>query len=735
MKESPVHPREVADKTKKENLSRALDLALSLESDAVRLNTQTFNTNRYRAIAQIDDYEALKDRARAVKEESIRQLPHLVELLTNAIRRRGGNVFFAETKQEAVRYVQEVCRSQGARLVVKAKSITSEEIGLNQALEADHIEVAETDLAEFILQVSKEQPSHSVAPAIHRSRERISKLFKEHFKTEKALDTGEQLTEFARDILREKFLSADVGISGANMISAAEGAILLVESEGNIRLTTHLPAVHIAIAGIEKIVPTRKDFGTFIELLAASATGQPLSTYTNILEPPLPLPVLNLNGRSDTQREFHLVLLDNGRMKLREDDDLRETLYCIRCGACMNVCANFQAVGGHAFGGECYTGGIGGAWTVATTGSLQAGRFADLCTGCSRCVPNCPVRINIPGLNTVIKQRLLDAGEGSLQKEFFGRFSTLAKLASVIPGFVNRMNTLAISKAALSRIFGIEKRRSLPSFARKTLRRQYRAYRKTTQAGVETPAAGRKLILFADVFTQYNNPDVGMAVVRVFEKLGLPVELGKVLDDGRAALSQGLVPSARKSAHRVATYLGSLILSGYDILFAEPSVLAMVRQEYRTLIHGGAFDARVPEHCYDPIEYLNLMIAEGKLGEEALRGRIRKTATKVFYHGHCQMKSIGIGSSTPEFLEKLGFTVAVSTAECCGMAGSFGYKSQYYELSKNVGKDLAREIISSVGTSGGTAILASGTSCREQIGGEVGGHIIHPIQFLDEILS
>ena len=409
MQQSQVHPRDVANKAVKENLSRAVDMALSLENAALRLNTQSFNSNRYKALGRLQDYESLKDEARQIKGESIRDLPQLIDAVTIAVRNRGGNVFLAATKEDAVNYVREVCRSHHARLVVKAKSITSEEIELNAALEADHIAVAETDLAEFILQVSHEQPSHIVAPAIHRSRERISQLFKENFKTEKPLETGEQLTAFARDILRDKFLSADIGITGANLVSANEGAIFSIESEGNIRLTTHLPAIHIAIAGIEKLVPRKEDFGPFIELLAASGTGQPLTSYTNVLEPPLPLPVLNLNGRSDTRREFHLVLVDNGRMAMRADRDLREALYCIRCSACMNVCANFQAVGGHAFGGECYTGGIGGAWTIGTTGDLAKGRFAELCTGCSRCIPNCPVRIDIPRLNTVIKQRLLDA--------------------------------------------------------------------------------------------------------------------------------------------------------------------------------------------------------------------------------------------------------------------------------------------------------------------------------------
>jgi iron-sulfur cluster protein len=736
MTKPATHPRDVADKSPKENLYRAIDLALSVESDAVRLNTQTFNANRYTAVGRLNDYEELKDRARAIKEEAIRRLPELVEQLTRTITARGGRVFYARTKHDAVGYVREVCTSHGVKLAVKAKSITTEEIELNRALEADGIEVAETDLAEFILQVSKEQPSHIVAPAIHRSRERISELFKEHFRTDQSLETGEQLTEFARDILREKFLAADIGISGANLVAAEEGTLLLVESEGNIRLTTHLPAVHVAVVGVEKIIPSRRDFGTFIELLAASATGQPLSTYTNILEPPLPLPVLNLNGRSDTTREFHLVLVDNGRMRMREDEGLRDALYCIRCSACMNVCANFQAVGGHAFGGECYTGGIGGAWTVGTSGSLAKGRFAELCTGCSRCIPNCPVKIDIPRLNTTIKNRLLETGEPSLQKQFFGRFSTLAKLAALFPGFANAAGSLRVSKALLETVVGVDKRRAIPRFAPRTLEQEYAASsRQGDRRGAPGHKEKKKLLLFPDVYTNYNNPRVGMATVSVFRKLGLPVTLGRVMEDGRSALSQGLVQSATKSAQAAAAYLGDVADAGFDVLFAEPSVLAMVRQDWKTLLGDDVLFKKLRARSFDPLEYLNRMIDAGELDVRSLKERITKPAPQLFYHGHCQMKSLGIGLETPTFFRALGFTVEVSSVECCGMAGSFGYKKQYYEVSKNVGRDLEKQIDRVLLRFPDTVIVASGTSCREQIGADVPRGAVHPMEFLDTILQ
>ena len=731
MNESHIHPKEVANKSSKENLYKALDLALTVESDAVHLNTSTFNTNRYKAVARLDDYDSLKDRARRIKEESISNLPSLIEMLTKTIESRGGKVFYAKSKNEASSYVKDVCKSHDAKLVVKAKSITSEEIELNHILEEENIEVAETDLAEFILQVSKEQPSHIVAPAIHRSRERISKLFKENFNTDKPLDTGEQLTEFARDILRQKFLSADIGISGANLVAAEEGTILLVESEGNIRLTTHLPAVHIAIVGIEKIISSKKDFGTFIELLAASGTGQPLSSYTNILEPPLKLPIHNLNNREDKEREFHLVLVDNGRMQMRNDSVLKEALYCIRCSACMNVCANFQTVGGHAFGGECYTGGIGGAWTAGTSGKLENARFAELCTGCSRCVPNCPVRIDIPGLNTEIKNRLIKAGEPSFQKKFFGNFSKLAQIASITPTISNWVSNLKASRMLFDKLIGFEKKRPMPAFANKTLVEQYEQHKKLSALLTNEKLLAKKVMLFSDVYTNYNNPQVGMAAVKVFEKLGIPITISKVMEDGRAAQSQGLIESASKSAQAVSFYLEKIIDDGYEVIFTEPSVLAMMRYDYKKLISNESLFEKLKSNCFDPVEYINKLIDNSILDSEELKRFITIDDKKIFYHGHCQMKSIGIGNETPEFFDRLGIIMDVSTVECCGMAGSFGYKKAYYDLSKKVGGYLGKEIKNSEAQN----ILASGTSCREQISDEICKKVSHPIEFLEKILT
>ncbi len=394
-------------------------MTLDVQSAAVRHNTQTFNRNRYTATALIADYDELKDRARQIKENAIANLPELLQRLEASVHANGGHFYLAKTAADANQYIRDVLVRHEAKLVVKGKSITSEEIKLNHAIEAAGITVAETDLAEFILQVADEQPSHIIAPALHYSRERITALFKRKFTTDLPLDTGEELTKFAREKLREQFIAADAGISGANLIAADSGSLMLVESEGNIRMTMTLPSLHIAIAGIEKVVPSRTDFGPFLELLPASGTGQPLTSYVSILHPPLQATPFVAPGGTAKPREFHLVLIDNGRSRMREDPVLKEALRCIRCSACLNSCANFETVGGHAFGGETYSGGIGGSWE-AGTGTLMNARFSELCTACSRCVPQCPVRIDIPWLNENLRQRMNLEQPPSAVKSVFG---------------------------------------------------------------------------------------------------------------------------------------------------------------------------------------------------------------------------------------------------------------------------------------------------------------------------
>lgn len=745
-----------ARKHTREALRQAIRVALAHESEPVRRNTQEFNRQRYQAVADIDDYEELKDRAHAIKEKAVEDLPDLLHQLEETVTARGGTFFLAQTAEDACRHVKEICTETQARLVTKSKSMTTEEIHLNAALEAAGMEVVETDLGEMILQLSGEHPSHLVGPAIHQTQERIADLFHQVYDTDQVFDSGEALTKFARDQLREKFTLADVGITGANLITADTGTLLLVESEGNIRKVIQAPPVHIAVAGIEKVISSRKDLGVFIELLAASGTGQPLTTYTNVISPPLDVPVFSFVGDSKQlqERQFHLILVDNGRMRMRRDPELRQALYCIRCGACLNSCANFQAVGGHAFGGETYSGGIGGAWEAGVGVPENAG-FNELCTGCSRCVPQCPVRINIPRLNVVLRNRLNRSNSGKqipcvfkgffpskepdsaapLDKQFFGNYHLLAKWGSSLASVSNWISRVSGIREFLEKVVGLDCRRSLPAFTRATLQKRSRQWRKSQHTHTLSDRRDRhrrKAILFADSYTNYLHPEWGMAALKVFTSLGVDLQVSDVCPDGRAALSQGMIATAASRAQRTAMYLRQFIRQGLDILVLEPSVLALFRSDYQQLLEEPELFEMIQRHTYDPMEYLESLISGQELDIDAYFDcrRIRREGIRVFFHSHCQQRTIAAHEPAEHLLRQIGFQVTASQVECCGMAGSFGYKKDFYEVSRQVADDLFTRISSAEEDGHTLLIAASGMSCADQIHEGMGKDVLHPMELL-----
>jgi iron-sulfur cluster protein len=742
-------PREIAAKETKEILRRAIRFALDTESAAVRHNTRTFNRSRYRATGSLPDYDALKDEARHIKENSLANRKALVQQLSESVTRNGGHFFFARDAREACQYVQEVCKRHQVRSMVKGKSMTSEEIHLNTALESAGIRVVETDLAEFILQAADEQPSHIVGPAIHYSRERITALFRRKFQTDLPLDTGEDLTRFARERLRSDFLAADAGFTGTNLVSAECGSLLLVESEANIRLTCIAPPLHIALTGLEKIVPSRREFAPFIELLAASGTGQPLTSYTSVFRPPLPVPVVDFRGAGPGTREFHMVILDNGRESLAQDARLSEALYCIRCSACLNSCANFQVLGGHGFGGATYSGGIGATWEAATTGQLKLARFSDLCTGCSRCVTQCPVRIDIPSLNVELRSRLNQLLPFSLparilhlllgvspvenapaQQVFFAHYDRVAHWGTMFAPLSNFAVKIPGARWFLEKSFGIDRRRHLAPFPKKTW---VDSFQDELAAKAET-RQGPEVLVLADVFTNYGAPQRGLDAIRCLHAAGVRVRLTKSLPDGRAALSQGMVETARIQAQALSDYLVSENAAGQPLLVLEPSVLAMILREYQKLLSAEAF-AKLQSFASDLVEYLSLHLAE-QAGDPQSVFDIRKFAPgpKIFYHAHCQHRAVSDPSITVEFLQRLGFEVTCSQVECCGMAGSFGYKKDFYDVSQAVSEELVEQWKAAESANGAHTLLASGVSCIEQLQGATGHPVLHPVELLAKML-
>jgi L-lactate dehydrogenase complex protein LldF len=372
---------------------------------------------RLAAWGLLPDVEKLRERGREIRQQTIADLDWYLDEFSRALEERGGEVHFAADAEEATAAIREICRARGARMVAKGKSMASEEIGLNEALERDGLRVVETDLGEYILQLAGEHPAHIVAPAIEKTAEDVAALLGAVDGTELRPEL-EELTAAARRQLREVFESADVGITGANFAVAETGSIVLVTNEGNGRLVSALPHTHVVILGMERLVPTTRDLGVLLQLLARSATGQRLTTYTTVLTGP------RRPGEHDGPDELHVIVLDNGRSQLRRGR-YREMLSCIRCGACLNVCPVYRKSGGDAYG-PVYSGPMGAVLVPLLVGLERAPALPHASSLCGACTDACPVKIPLHELLLDLRRDLVAEGVAPLWERTAFRLWALA---------------------------------------------------------------------------------------------------------------------------------------------------------------------------------------------------------------------------------------------------------------------------------------------------------------------
>ena len=401
---------------------------------------------RAEAFADAREREQLRDQGEAIRAHAIARLPELLEALEARCMANGMRVHWAETAAEANRIVVGILKARGASALLKGKSMVSEEMGLNEALAREGIEPVETDLGEIICQLANEGPSHIIAPAVHKDRFEVAALFRERLDRPPEGDRIEDLTAAARRYMRGRFRGMTAGLSGVNFAVAETGTLCLVENEGNGRLCTTLPDVHIAVMGIEKVIPRLSDLPPLPTLLTRSATGQPVTAYVNLISGP------RATGQRDGPREVHLVLLDNGRSGIRADPELAATLRCIRCGACMNHCPVYTRLGGHAYG-TTYPGPIGSILEPQLQGLGVYGELAGASTLCGACAEVCPVRIPIPALLNRLRAESVasdsarpvsggGSGRGHLESSIWGfwswihghpsRYRVFARLAAVL---------------------------------------------------------------------------------------------------------------------------------------------------------------------------------------------------------------------------------------------------------------------------------------------------------------
>jgi L-lactate dehydrogenase complex protein LldF len=443
---------------------------------ALGRTTGRFLDHRAAAVAAFPEFESTRERTSAIKDEALSRLDAYLSRFIEEAEKRGAVVHVARDAAQARGIAARIAREEGVTLAVKSKSMVSEEISLNEALSDAGVEVVESDLGEFIVQLAGEPPSHLIAPAVHKSRAAISELFSRKLGTPPT-DSIPELAAIARRHLRGKFLSAGMGVSGANFLVADTGSVVLLTNEGNGRMGTILPRVHLAVAGIEKVIPRLADLPPFLRLLPRSATGQPLTSYVSILSG------TRREGDAEGPERMHILLVDCGRSAVLEGK-YREALKCIRCGACLNVCPVYQSIGGHAYG-WVYPGPIGAVLTPLLLGLPEATPLPDASTLCGACAEVCPVKIPLPDFllelrADVREQGLKTPGEVAGMKAYAGMmahaglFEAIERIAGVLVQFFTKGKSVTGLPYPLS---GWTERRDFPAAARQPFRKRWKARR------------------------------------------------------------------------------------------------------------------------------------------------------------------------------------------------------------------------------------------------------------------
>ncbi|MDG6993012.1 MAG: LUD domain-containing protein [Nitrososphaerota archaeon] len=676
-------------------------------SDKMWASTSRSRGNRARAVQELGiDVGAMKESVRGLKARAMSD-PDLPRKFAEKVEGNGGHVFFAKDGAEAIDYVAGLAKAHGAEVLAKSKSLTSEEIDFDHALEARGVRCVETDLGELIVQMAHERPVHLVMPAAHKSVADVASLVSQSLGKEVPEDPDAILKE-VRAYLRPVFLSAKVGVTGANAGIAETGTVVIETNEGNGRLVSAAPDVHVVLIGTEKIVNSWEDAAEVVSAAALSATGQLTTVYVSAFTARSPM-----GGRS-AGRELHVVILDNGRSKMKADGRYAGALDCIRCGACMNVCPTYSVVGGHTFG-HIYPGPIGIPWTANVHGVDNAA-FSDLCISCGLCKEACPADIDIPMMIAEVKQELVDLHGQPRANRFFAGSETLARLASATAPLSNWSLKPRAARLAMEKVFGVDRRRTLPAFSRRRLRSRLR--------GVDGgDGSSGKVVYFPDVYADYNDPELGVKAVKMLAALGYEVEVPKLKWSGMPYISYGEVRKAAKVAAYNVKALAGYVQDGYEVVSTEPTAAYMLRDAYLTLAPGEG-SRLVAAHSHPFFEFVEPGL--GRLNLAPSRG----AGAELGFHIPCHDRALTGGGPAVRFLTAAGYKVdIVETGTCCGMGGTFGMKSgtMGYDLSNAVGErlfDLFR------GSRCGLACTESSV-CAAQIHDGTGLQVLHPLHLVD----
>lgn len=663
--------------------------------------------NRAIRLAEMPGGASFRDEVRATKERCLDCQDELVDRFVKNVEQRGAKVFLAKTGKDAIDYCLKLAAERNAKLIAKSKSLTTEEIELNEPLEKAGLRVVETDLGELIIQLVHEKPYHLVFPSVHKTAKDVAEIFTKEIGKPVPNDIDE-IMKVVRAYLRPIFLNTQIGLTGANVGIAETGGIVIETNEGNARLVSSIGDCHICVMGREKIVDTIEDAMLMVLAHPVSATGQMPTTYVTWMHGRSPM-----GEGKDQPRESHIVILDNGRTQMREDPILNEALHCIRCGACMNICPTYGVVGGHTFG-HIYPGPIGIPWTAAVHGVDKAAAFAPLCISCGLCKEICPAEIDMPFMIAEVKQRGRDSRPPTKSERAMMAADRFAALGSLFAPIANPLLSNAAFRVLLEKITGLDRRRILPKFNRRPYTRRHKNHVRTSGTPVK-----RKVALFVDIYANYNAPELAEQAVALLEAAGCEVVLPPQKPSGYPFIAYGDLNSARELAKYNVARLAPYAREGCTIVALEPTAVYVLAKSYPKLLPDNAEADLVADHSRELFDCL--MDWETPPADRPLAGR------RFGVHCSCHQRPLGSATSAVAWLERRGATVErIETGTCCGMGGTFGMKEGLlgYDLANTVGEPLFNLFKAS-----GVEMIATESSvCRLHLLQGTGLPVSHPLE-------
>ncbi|GCE49689.1 iron-sulfur cluster protein [Thermosporothrix hazakensis] len=689
-------------------------------------------------------FERLRERLKAAKDEAIERQEELVAQFKQQAEAAGAFLYEARTAEDANRYIYELCQRKGIQLVVKSKTMVSEETELNAYLEARGVTAIETDLGEWVAQLEHERPSHMVMPIIHKTRQQVGETLSRATGREISREAVAEQVAVIRKEHRKAFLTASMGVSGANALIAEGGTVMMQTNEGNGRLVTSLPPVHVVMAGYDKLLPTFADAMTQIRLLARSATAQPITSYTTFI-----------TGLSSPEREMHIILLDNGRSEMRADPRFKEALRCIRCAACANICPAYQQVGGHAFG-HIYSGAIGLVVTPFHHGIEAGAGPQSLCVSCNACETVCPVEIPLPSLILDVRRKVVrEKGLSPIKKAVFGimarprLFDILLRFGSFFQfpatrgsRFVRSRNLRLFSRLPfIGGMAALTRWRSLPALAVKPLRDRVKAYSEAQPSGT---SAHLTVAYFAGCMTDRLYPEMGEAVIRVLEAAGVRVIFPHGQNCcGLPALNSGDTVNGAKMAKQTIRTLEQMIdREGVDyILSASTSCVVTVLQDYIRLFEdldelGWLRRAQaVAERVIDFTGFMaRVVLAQG------VRFSVRRPGPNdtVTYHDSCQScNCLGLRSEARTILREI-LDIEVQEMPrsdvCCGFGGSVSLEQP------RLAERMLQQKLANAEQTGAALLVSDNPGCLMHLRGGVDAEgrpirVLHLAQLIAEHLT